>query len=42
MQSRLLMTHLEASYTFVRMIKLKQHCWVVEVKDHEDVGKGEI
>ena len=31
MQSRLLMTHLEKSYNLTLMVKLKQHCWIVEV-----------
>ena len=37
-----LMTHLEASYTFVRMVNLRQRCWVVEVENYEEMGKREI
>ena len=27
------------AHAFVRMVNPRQHCWVVEVQDHEDVGK---
>ena len=26
-------------YTFARMVNLKQHGWVVEVENYEDMGK---
>ena len=38
-----LVSHPEGEFTpFAWVVNPRQHCWVVEVEDHEEMGKREI